>query len=204
VIDTNKDWGSKEISNLVMPGFTASDQIILTGSGKVKRSCRLPMENFRKGATAPTETTRAGTAGFRFDADTEIIYIQFCVPPDWDGASDIDVVIYCVLNADETANDIIDWETSVVSAADHEDVDTAPTQSPGVSHDIVGDTGAGVLHKVTITLDYDDSTCPIAAGDNVSITLSRTSDVGGAGYAAGVIVNDICVEYQSDKLGEAV
>ena len=55
-----------------------------------------------------------------------------------------------------------------------------------------------------ITLDYNDGTCPISTGDNVSITLSRTANVGAAGYVAGVIVIDMCLLYQADKLGEAV
>lgn len=169
-----------------------------------KIGCRLPMEQFRKGVAAPTEATRNGVAGFLFDADAETLYVQFCVPKDWDAASDIDVAIYCLLNADETANDLIDWETSVVSVADHEDVDVAPTQTPGVNHNIGADNAAGTLHKVTLTLDYDDGTCPIAAGDNVTVELSRTSNVGNAGYVAGVIVLDICIEYQIDKLGAAV
>ena len=169
-----------------------------------KKSSRLPMENFRQGVAAPTAAKRAGVAGYLFSADAEILYVQFCVPTDWDAASDITLVVHCILNAAETANDKIDWETSIVSLADHEDVDTAGTQTPGVEHDIGAVVGAGSFHKVPIVLDYNDGTCPIALGDNISITLSRTANVGAAGYVAGVIVIDICIEYQSNKLGEAV
>ena len=164
---------------------------------------RLPMENFRKGGTAPTETLRAGVAGFLFDADAETLVIQFCVPKDWK-PSDIIIELHCVLAAVETANDLIDWETSVVSIADHEDVDVAPVQTPGAAHNIGAVTAAGSMHNVDITLDYDDGTCPIAAGDNVSLSLSRTANVGAAGYVAGVILIDICLEYQANKLGEPV
>jgi len=162
---------------------------------------RLPMESFRKGATAPTETIRGNVAGFLFDADAEIIYVQFCTPTDWDQASDITMVIWCVLVAAETANDVIDWETIVISVADHEDVDVAPTQTPGAAHNIVNDINAGVIHEVLITLDWNDGTCPIAPGDNITVVLSRTANVGVAGYVAGVLVTDICIMYQKDKLG---
>jgi len=165
---------------------------------------RLPMEQFRKAVTAPTETIRGGVAGFLFDADGELLTIQFCIPKDWDGESDIILILHCVLNADETANDAIDWETSVISVANHEDVDAAGAQTPGASHDIGAFTAAGTLHLVEIILDYDDGTCPIAAGDNVSITLSRTVNVGGDGYVAGVLVIDACIRYQVDKLGDPV
>jgi len=156
---------------------------------------RLPMENFRKGVASPAAAVRNGVAGFLFSADAELLYIQFCVPKDWNGGSDLTLILHCVLNADEAVNDIIDWETSVVSVANHEDVDTAGTQTPGVAHSIESYNGAGVLHQVPIVLDYDDATCPIAPGDNVSITLSRTANVGADGYVAGVIVIDICVKY---------
>jgi len=162
------------------------------------------MENFRKGVAEPTATIRNGVAGYLFAADPEILYIQFCTPKDWDEASDLVIVLHCVLNADEAVDDIIDWETSVISVADHEDVDTAGTQTPGASHSIGAFNGGGTLHQVPITLDYNDGTCPISTGDNVSITLSRTANVGAAGYVAGVIVIDMCLLYQADKLGEAV
>ena len=181
-----------------------STHSLVTLKDKVYLIQRLPMENFRKGGTAPTETVRGGVAGFLFDADGEIIYIQFCVPKDWDGESDITLVLHCVLNAVETADDDIDWETSTISVADHEDVDTAGTQTPGASHDIGAFTAAGTLHLVEITLDYDDGTCPISANDNISITLSRTANVGGAGYVDGVLLIDACIRYQADKFGDPV
>lgn len=193
-----------QISAATVRGLESTDQITMSGDGKVKIIHRLPMEDFRKGVASPTATVRGNVAGFLFDADAEILYVQFCVPKSWDGESDIDIVVYCVLNADEAVGDDIDWETSVVSVADHEDVDIAGTQTPGASHDIGSYNGAGSFHKVTITLDYDDGTCPIAHGDNVTIELSRTANIGGAGYVGGVIVLDICIDYQSDRLGEAV
>ncbi|MBU1067293.1 hypothetical protein KKE60_05870 [Patescibacteria group bacterium] len=185
-------------------GLESTESVTLTGNGKVKCVDRLPMEDFRRGVSSPTAAIRAGVAGFLFDADAEILYVQFCVPTDWDATSDMTLVIHCVLNADGTANDKIDWETSIVSIADHEDVDTAGTQTPGVEHDIGAVVGAGSFHKVPIIIDYDSGTCPLALGDNISITLSRTANVGAAGYVAGVIVIDICVMYQANKLGEAV
>jgi len=182
-----------------MPNF--KDPVTMKDKGLVKRVIRLPMENFRKAVTAPTEVTKDGAAGFLFDADGELLTIQFCVPADWDGVSDMNLVLHCLLNAAETANDLIDWETSVKSIADHGNILTAGTQAPGVNHDIGALNADGDFHKVPIVLDYDDATCPIAHGDNVSITLSRTADVGTAGYVAGAIVIDICIEYQVNKLG---
>lgn len=193
-----------QISARTVRGLESTDQITMTGSGKAKVIHRLPMEDFRKGVASPSATVRNGVAGFLFDADAETLHVQFCVPKNWDAESDINMVIFCVLNADETVGDDIDWETSVVSVADHEDVDVAGTQTPGVNHDIGSDNGAGTLHKVTITLDYDNGTCPISPDDNVTVTLSRTANVGGVGYVAGVIVLDICIEYQINKLGEAI
>lgn len=181
-----------------------SEHSLFAFKDKVTLIQRLPMENFRKGGTSPTETIRGGVAGFRFNAEAEVITIQFCVPKDWDGESDIVLILHCVLDAAETNADDIDWETSVISVADHEDVDTAGTQTPGASHDIGAFTAAGTLHLVEITLDYDDGTCPIAPRDNISIALKRTSDIGGAGYVAAVLIIDTCIRYQADKLGDPV
>lgn len=177
---------------------------IFTFQKKVYQVCRLPMENFRRGATAPTATTRDGVAGYLFNADAETLFVQFCVPKDWDGASDLTLVLHCVLNQVETANDLIDWETSVKPVADHENVTTAPVQTPGVNHDIGAFNADGDFHLVNIVLDYDHGTAPISAGDNISIDLSRTANVGLAGYVGGVLVIDVCLMYQAGKLGEAV
>lgn len=185
-------------------GKISGKPITLGIGAKVKTGCRLPMESFRKGVAAPVETIRGNVTGFLFDAEAEALTVQFCVPTDWDAASDIGLVLYCVLDADETENDLIDWETTVVSVADHEDVDVAPTQTPGAAHNIGAFVSAGMLHKVTIILDYDHATCPIAPEDNVSITISRTANIGQVGYVAGVLVLDICVEYTADKLGEVL
>ena len=185
-------------------GIESTEPITLSSNGRVKHRCRLPMENFRKGVAEPTATRRNGVAGFLFAAAAEELYAQFCVPSDWDGASDIDIILACVLNADETANDDIDWETSVISVNDHEDVDVAGTQTPGASHDIGNFNAAGMLHEVVIILDYDSGACPITTGDYLTAVISRTANIGGGGYVAGVIVIDICVEYQANKSGEAV
>jgi len=162
------------------------------------------MEDFRKGVSSPVATNRNGVAGYLFTAPAEILYVQFCIPTNWDGENNFDLVIHCVLDADETANDLIDWETSVISIADHENVDTAGVQTPGVNHDIGAVNTIGSFHMVTVVLDYDDATCPINYGDNVSIVLSRTANVGAAGYVAGVIVIDICIGYIMNRLGEPV
>jgi len=180
----------------------SDDGVRFSGTSKYRVTTRLPMENFRKGVTAPTETIKGNIAGLLFDADNELIYVQFCVPKDWDAASDMDLAIYCVLNQAETANDDIDWETIITPVADHENTGTAGTQTPSVNHDIGNVTADADMHLVTLTIDYDDATAPIARDDNVFIALSRTSNVGTAGYVGGVVVTDVCLSYVCDRLGE--
>lgn len=192
------------ISARTVRGLLSTDQITMSGSGKVKMMRRIPLESYRVGVFAPTETIRGGINGWLFDSQNEQMTLLFCVPLNWDQESDIVLAIYCVLEAAEAVDDKIDWATSVISVADHEDVDVAPTQTPGVEHDIDDNNAAGDLHRVGITLDYDDGTCPIATADSVSIVLNRTANVGGAGYVAGVVVIHMCVEYQIDRMGVAV
>ena len=186
-------------------GLESTKPVILSGDGKVKKTIRLPMEDFRKGVASPAAVIKGGVAGLLFAAAAEELTIQFCVPTDWDAASDMTLVLHCILNQAEAANDLIDWETSVISLADHENALAPPgTQTPGAAHDIVAVNADGDFHKVPIVVDYNHATCPIAHGDNVSMVLSRTANVGTEGYVAGVIVIDICIEYQVSKLGETV
>lgn len=158
---------------------------------------RLPLESFRKGVTAPTETIRSGYAGFLFDADAEELTLEVSVPDNWDGTTTPLVVLECVLDSDETADDIIDWEFSVKIAQDHDDIDTLTPQTPTISHDIDTYTSAGIIHYMSFEIDF--SGC--SAHDCVGVAMSRTSNVGSAGYADGVLLVGVSLHYKVDKLG---
>jgi hypothetical protein len=208
-------WGAILATDISLASWIlgTAGQIIVTDNGdgtvtlsapRVLKRIRIPMESFRKGATAPTERIKNSSAGYSFDTDAETVYISFCAPYDWDQASNIVLMLHCVLEQAETANDKIDWETIVTPIADHENILTAPTQTPGVEHDIQTDTADGDLHEVSIAIVYDDGTAPVVRGDNVLIRLSRTANVGNAGYVDDVLVIYCCILYYSISRGVAV
>ena len=176
--------------------------VTLSGGAKITKHIELPLEGFRKGVSAPTETVRGNLAGWLFDADGEILYLTFHVPGEWDGESNLTIVLECLLTAAETANDKIDWETIVTPIGDGEDADSIGTQTPGTEKDIGAVTAAGTRHRCNIILDYDDGTAPIAAEDLVTVALSRTSNVGNAGYVNGVLLLHGAVEFIANCLGE--
>lgn len=162
---------------------------------------RLPMESFRKGVSAPPDISRSGYAGWEFDTAARTATLETPVPFDWDGVSDIYFYAGCVLLANETNGDDIDWVTSIKSVADKEDIDVAGTQTPSVNYDIGTDVNAGTLHYVPIILDYDSLACPLTTGDCLSITVNRSANIGGIGYVDDVMVVGFCIRYYSDRMG---
>ena len=53
-------------------GLESTQPITMSGSGKVKRSCRLPMESFRKAVAAPTEIIKNGASGWQYTEGGEL------------------------------------------------------------------------------------------------------------------------------------
>lgn len=160
---------------------------ILDGTSKDTVEIALDGDN-DNGATPPT-TWNAGTSpavrGWLFDATGESRTLTVPVPANWDGASDLTLETYWAIDSAETAGDDIEVDCAWVSITPGADpVNKTSTAAATAATDIGAVTTQYSVFKVTTTIDHDDATNPVAAGDILSMEINRAT-VGGAGYVAG-------------------
>ena len=140
------------------------------------------------GATPPTAWT-AGTSpaarGYLFDATGESMTLQCVVPANFSDDADLALEMWWVLNTAETAADDIDVDCNWISVTPGVDaINKTSTAATAGATDIGAVNGQYDTHKVSITIDYDDATNPVDAGDVLLMEINRKT-MGGAGYCAG-------------------
>jgi hypothetical protein len=185
--------GNGEIYVADQPVANAWKALLSVTQSASRDTVELPMEGDvgNDAANPPTIATKGALEGWLFDATAEKRTFAFVMPKNWQGATDAQVRLWCVLDADETAGDDIEWSgevRTVVPGA--EKVGKAATALAASSTDIGAAADAiadGALHVCELTLDFDDATNPLAAGALVLVTVWRTT-VGGAGKVSGTMV----------------
>lgn len=152
-------------------------------------SCDL---NVAAASTAATASTATRLGGWLMDATAEELNFvaKDPVPEGWTGANDLLLKVCFLLAAAETAADDVDMDCTWLSltATSGDGSDKTGTAASTVNYDIGGTAISQYdLHTLTVTIDHDDATNPVAAGDYISGYLSRNT-VDGAGKVAGIIV----------------
>lgn len=138
--------------------------------------------------------------GLGFDANAEYAHLTFAVPEDWDAASDI-TLKWAWCNESGTAiadTETVIWQFSLRSKVDGEAIDGGTAQTGSTTYT---QSGAGTdkeMHVSDITLDYDNSNNPIAAGDVCCIRVNRdfTTDT----YGSDAILLACWIQYNSTAL----
>lgn len=149
----------------------------------------LPLGSWTVGSTPPTATTKGTTpavAGLLFDATAETAVCSVRVPAGYGGVSDLTLRTFWLLNVAETSGDDLDVTIDLVSITpgNNEAVTKTSTAATGTT-DIGANTAEGADVTVDITLDYNDATNPIAAGDMLHMEMHLTNVTG---VAAAIFV----------------
>jgi hypothetical protein len=158
------------------------------------------------GAPKPTPVERGGVLGFSmpiYAGDDEELFFRDHVPGRWNGASDITVEAKCYIDTANTAGEKFQFQLSwynssfsgVTIAATTTDVKTETTIVSGTQY---------AAYTVSFTVDWDVVTPDIAAGDLLSMRLRRIAvEAGGDECEGEIVVADITVKYQVDKVYKA-
>lgn len=174
-------------------------EVALAGTAKATRAIPLGLDSQHGTATS---AAFLGAPSINLDTDGEIWIASFEAPNDWDAASDLTLVFMVGNEIAETDGDDVSFTGQVRGYADGETMSDAG-QAVTATLDLTGgDEAINVINRVTGTIDYDDGTYPIAAGDTVVVEM--TVNLGGAGECTGPLhVVAQWVEYTADKLGTA-
>ena len=179
--------------------FAPDGELTLAGTAKVTRAIPLSLDT--QHGTATSEAFN-GAPSINLDTDGEIWITSFEAPNDWDGASDLTLVYMVANEIAEDDGDDVSFTGQVRGYADGETMSDAG-QAVAVALNLTGgDEAINVINRVTGTIDYDEATYPIAAGDTVIVEM--TVNLGGAGECTGPLrIVEQRVEYTASKLGTA-
>lgn len=177
--------------------FADDGELTFEGTAKVTRA--VPLDLVIGGGTADIEAFK-GAPSINLDADGETWYLSFEAPNDWDAASDLTYVAMVANEIAEDDGDDVSFTGQARGYADGETVSDAGQSVACTLNLTGGDEAIDIVNRVTGTIDYDDGTYPIAAGDLVVCKL--TVNLGGAGECTGPLrVLGHWVEYTANKLG---
>jgi len=147
----------------------------------------------------PTKVRKGALEGWLFDGPAEKRTFAFIVPKNWQGASDLRLRVFQVLNQAEAAGNDIEWTGEVRTLIPAQE---AVSKAPTALVDAVTDIGAdpegigdgGGPHLTELVVDHDDPVNPVSTGCLVLATLWRKT-VGGAGKAGGTVVFRVELAY---------
>ncbi len=156
---------------------------------------RLNIVNFRKGGTAPADSTLGTTPTvptLLFSATNQLISGNLPLPPDMDVTVNPTLVLMCALDVAETNLDTLDWTCDYLvtePASGDAGLLKTSTQITGlVTVTTAGGLVQGNVYEVPLTFAVGDATNPIdATKDDIGfeIHLTNTTGVGAAHVFAG-------------------
>jgi len=174
---------------IVLLAFSTEDGKLIISSDSLSLSSKsigIALTEVQKpAANAPTKVTKGTTPfvnGFLFDAANELYQLQFQIPDNWDGMSDIVLDLYVVLNQAETAGDVIDWTADYIASSGGIDTVTKTSTNLVITETILaGCAGDNCQYRCDFTLAYNDADNPLEVEDVVIVEIHRTdlSDLGG-------------------------
>lgn len=168
------------------------------GNGAYWAETHVGSEKVSPGGSGATLTV-GGPGGasiyWQLDAVTEYLYHTTDIEDDWDGISDIPVTVKVSLDGAETANDDIEFEVIAEYWGEHENMDTAKTQTRTVNHDIGNENAAGDSHTLVFLLDWDLGGNVIEVDDILKLRFR----LDGVGSVAAVRYTYGNIKYRSSK-----
>lgn len=152
-------------------GNVLTDNYFRANSSNYRRHAQLLVNSPSPGASGATWQAPSANAiaGWNLDTNTEYLYVNSVVFNDWDGISDVSVVVYFAvevagvgpLTVNLTMNSWFYGETET----------TPKTQS--VTDAIITDGTQWKVYKSTLVIDYDDGANPIHAGDRFTLRFNQ-------------------------------
>ena len=169
----------------------------------VFKEVAISLDGIGKGATAPTLTRDTNCIGWAFTISDDG-YMQFEVPVNWDGVSDIEIFIH--IYTDDayvaTSNEVeTNWQAtwSAVPEDGTEAIDGATHTGTITSGDIDTSTVAKGLQEIELGAI---PAAEIAQHDVICLLFSRIALIGGSDPGNEPVLIQAEYEYASDKLGE--
>lgn len=152
------------------------------------------------GPTAPTPTTVGTFRGLGFDADNEVVFFALEIPSDWNGTSNITLVVHWYsTDGDIIANgETVKWDATYRSIAAGEAVDNGTAVTATATFTGGGSETDKEHYETSITIVFTGGNQPLAVGDDIGFQFDR--DVSGDSYSGAGIVYKWDMVYTSNTI----
>jgi hypothetical protein len=157
---------------------------ILWGSeAHLERSIHLSGQQFRKGATAPTDVTIGTTptvGALHFDATNELASLYHSYPNAIDTSQDIILRLQFSLSSIETNGDTCDFtcDYTAITLAGGGGIAKTSTQVTGQFTAVTGRLAVGDIYEMDITFPAGDATNPLPGSDGIAFEIHLTNTTG--------------------------
>lgn len=155
------------------------------------------------GASGATETAPDANTlgGFQLDVNTELLFFNCHVHPDWSADSDVEVHIHFEVNVDNTGGSVGDTVDLQLIVRMKGEGDTA-IKTQTLENAVVVDQSAQYKAFETIfVIDFDSGTDPVDSGDLIALTLNLETDTS---EVDDVIINHVMCRYKTKKVANEV
>jgi len=174
-------------------------EVTLIGGAIVEKYLTVPAGSFRRGVSAPAQSTESTFATLLFANNvTHEVYYNLHVPADWQAGTDFKLAIYWTptTNGAGTVCWEFDWEPVHYGEA---------IGDIGLTHVDIHDSLSSYSDNVIHETPYGTiSGAAIAVDDTIGIKLYRDHDDASDNYAANAAFIHMEIEYYANKFGEAV
>ena len=154
----------------------------VAGNTALTRSIHVSGNQFRSGATAPTDVTIGTTPtvpALHFDATNELVSVYASLPVNMDRTKDLIARLQFSLSATETDADTLDFTcdyTAVLGNSTGDGVARTSTQVTGqVTVTTANGLAIGDLYTMDITFPFADATNPLASAIAIAFEMHLTN-----------------------------
>ena len=166
----------------------------------LERSVVLTLDDFRVGASGPTNVTSGTTpeaAGLRFDSTNELLSVHVLMPRDWDRTANTTLHLNWVLNAVQLNGDVLDLTIDYIAGQEGgTGVGTLKTSTQlAASTTVTTANGLAIndLYSTEVAIPFGDATNPFASATVFvfEFHLTNTTGVGSFVLLGG------CLHYEA-------
>lgn len=150
------------------------------------------------GASGATKTELNAIFSYKLDAITEYLYFTTDLHNDWDGASDIEVDVYCYLSQAQNPNDLIRMSLLANYGEEHSNANAFQGQTITVDHNVEGFPNQGHVHIIHFVIPWDTGGQVIETLDTMHLRI-WLDDITTAPVVTGVDVMHVNVKYRTSK-----
>lgn len=199
-VDESQD--TSQSASPTFAGLTLTEQLVLTGDGRVYKYMDIPLSAWKKDASnPPADGLEGGFPTLDFDDSTdESIKYLFKVPPDWEDGTDISLLLdFFVDTVDTVTERSIRWRVEFIKMGTDDQFAFTGISSTDLFDIPITTANKEILTSSSITMrDW------VAGRASLLMRLYRDANHASDDHTGDARLFSTTLKYTSNKLGESV